>query len=97
MEEITTFYQLLDFIITEYNISENDSAFYRDKIKDLILDCTKRELLLHQIGSLSTLIMQFQIQSENSTEIPEEAKQYIDDYTKLIIELESTANNPLRN
>ena len=41
--------------------------------------------------------MQFQIQSENSTEIPEEAKQYIDDYTKLIIELESTANNPLRN
>ena len=48
MEEITTFYQLLDFIITEYNISENDSAFYRDKIKDLILDCTKRELLLQK-------------------------------------------------
>jgi hypothetical protein len=99
LNEIQTFKQLLDFIIQNHNIGTEDGSNYSIKLNELILDCTKREFLLHQIGGLSTLIMQIQAnmpESENdqAVELTSEAKSYIDDYTQLIKELETETNNP---
>ncbi len=99
LNEIHTFKQLLDFIIESHDIETTKSNEYLSKLNELMLDCAKREFLLHQIGGLSTLIMQIQSNiSENLDEKPssltEEAKSYIDDYTELIKELETVTNNP---
>lgn len=99
LNDVKTFKQLIEFIIQNHNINSDDGTNYLTKLNELMLDCAKREFLLHQIGGLSTLIMQMQNDlaqnnSDQSIELTDEAKSYIDDYTQLIKELETDTNNP---
>jgi len=101
LAEVKTFKQLLDHVIENHNIGTEEASNYSIKLSELMLDCTKREFLLHQIGGLSTLIMQIQANLSvdennelNSVELTSEVKSYIDDYTQLIKELETETNNP---
>lgn len=99
LNDVKTFKQLIEFIIKTHSINSDEGVDYLTKLNELMLDCAKREFLLHQIGGLSTLIMQMQhnlSQNDNdqSIELTDEAKSHIDDYTQLIKELETETNNP---
>lgn len=99
INEVKTFKQLLEFIIQTHNIGTEEADNYTAKLSELILDCTKREFLLHQIGGLSTLIMQMQAnmsetEGDKTVDFTDEAKSYIDDYTELLKDLETKTNNP---
>lgn len=99
LNDVKTFKQLIEFIIKNHSIHSDEGVNYLTKLNELMLDCAKREFLLHQIGGLSTLIMQMQhnlSQNDNdqAIELTDEAKSYIDDYTQLIKELETETNNP---